>query len=218
MSSRMIVLVLMVVVVFSACATPPQEVSEREYVWPLPPEKPRIRYVKSIWGEDDVRQAAPTDFIVGKDPSTDLFKPYGVGTDHSGRLYVTDTIRRVVFVFDEVMGDLSFIGLKGMPLGVPADVVVDSMDRIYVSDSARDEIFVFDRNDRVINRFGRGIVDNPAGMVFDEGRGRLYVVSSKTHRVEVFSPAGKHLFGFGGFGCIRGGELLRKPRPVNRSG
>jgi len=205
-------LVLLVAFLFSACATPPEKGQDREYVWPLPPEKPRIRYIKSIWGEEDVRQSAPADFIVGKNPSTDLFKPYGVGTDHSGRLYVTDTIRRVVFVFDEIMGDLSFIGLNGMPLGVPADVVVDSRDRIYVSDSARDEIFVFDRNDRVINRFGRGIVDNPAGMVLDEGRGRLYVVSSKTHRVEVFSPEGEHLFGFGGFGKQQG--LMNRPTDI----
>jgi DNA-binding beta-propeller fold protein YncE len=185
---------------FASCATPPEKIEEREYVWPLPPEKPRVRYIKSLWGEEDVMKSAPSDFIVGKDPSTDLFKPYGLATDHSGRLYVTDTVRRVVFVFDELMGDLRFLGLREMPLGVPADVVVDQRERVYISDAGRDRIVVFDQDDRILNQFGQGILDNPAGMAVDEGRQRLYVVSTHTHTVEVFSLDGKHLFRFGGHG------------------
>ncbi len=203
---------LCMVLLFASCAAPPEKIEHREYVWPLPPEKPRIRYVKSLWGEEDVRKSAPVDFIVGKNPSTDLFKPYGVGTDHSGRVYVTDTIRRMVFVFDELMGDLRLLGQHEVPLKVPADVAVDQTEKVYVSDSVGDVVFVFDLNDRIINKFGQGILDNPAGMVLDEGRDRLYVVSVKTHRVEVFSLEGKHLFGFGGFG--REGGLMNRPMDI----
>ncbi len=194
-------LVLSAIFLFVSCATPPERIEESEYVWPLPPEKPRVRYVKSLWGEEDVRKSAPSDFIVGKDPSTDLFKPYGLATDYSGRIFVTDTVRRVVFVFDELMGDLKFLGLHDLPLGVPADVVVDQKERVFVSDAGRDRIVVFDLDDRILNQFGQGVLDNPAGMAIDEGRQRLYVVSTHTHSVEVFSLEGKHLFRFGGHGA-----------------
>jgi len=191
---------LCLVFLFASCATPPEKIEEREYVWPLPPEKPRVRYIKSLWGEEDVMKSAPSDFIVGKDPSTDLFKPYGIGVDDQGRIYVTDTIRRVVFVFDELMGSLKYIGLHDMPLGIPADVAIDFMGNVYVSDAGRDQVYVFDTNDRLVNQFGKGILDNPSGIAVDNGRRRVYVVSTKSHKVEVFSFSGKHLFSIGSWG------------------
>jgi len=56
----------------------------REYVWPLPPAKARIKYIGSLWGEEDVRRSSPVEVLVGKDPSKDLFKPYGVTADRMG--------------------------------------------------------------------------------------------------------------------------------------
>ncbi|MGE5894295.1 MAG: hypothetical protein ACM34I_09595, partial [bacterium] len=189
-----------------SCASKPQIVDlDRGYVWPLPPEKPRIRYVKSLWGEEDVYKPSATDIILGIEKGTaDLVKPYGVATDSKGRVYVTDTVQQTVFIFDEAGNKLSFLGIKETRLRVPAGVAVDDQERIYVTDTGHDAVLVFDRSDKLITRFGQDLLDNPSGVAVDRKEGRIYVVSTKAHKIEVFSLAGEHLFGFGGRGSAPG--------------
>jgi len=191
---------------FSSSCAPEQEIrpDTGAYVWPLPPEQPRIRYVKSLWGEDDLRRSKTLDFLAGQSPANDMIKPYAVAVDRAGRIYVADTLRREVFVFDEVLRQVTFLGRQEHTLLVPAGVVTDDMGRIYVADTGHDAVMVFDATDHLITSFGKGILNNPSGMVVDGARGRLYVVSTKSHRVEVFSLDGKHLFGFGGRGIAPG--------------
>lgn len=184
-----------------ACA-PEQETRPDvgSYVWPLPPEQPRIRYVKSLFGEADYWKTGSLDIIAGDRPSDDLLKPYGVATDRSGRVYVADTLKHAVFIFDEALKQVTVIGKKEQALRVPSSVAVDAMQNIYVADTGHDAVLVFSSTDRLITSFGKEVLDNPSGMVIDDAKGRIYVVSSRTHRVEVFSLSGKHLFGFGGRG------------------
>lgn len=190
-----------VLAVLSSCA-PEQEIRPDvgSYVWPLPPEQPRIKYVKSLFGEADYWKTGSLDIIAGERPSDDLLKPYGVATDRSGRVYVADTLKRAVFIFDEVLRQVTVIGRREQVLRVPSSVAVDAMQNIYVADTGHDAVLVFNSTDRLITMFGKEVLNNPSGMVIDDAKGRLYVVSSRTHRVEVFSLSGKHLFGFGSRG------------------
>src|SRR5208282_3975590 len=70
-------------------AAPPQ------LIWPLPPEKPRIKFIAAIYGAADVEPAKKTNFldrlagIEKKDIKPGFVKPYGVATDSQGRIYVT---------------------------------------------------------------------------------------------------------------------------------
>ncbi len=189
----------------AACA-PEQEIrpDAGSYVWPLPPEQPRVRYVKSLFGEADYWKRSSADILAGERPSNDLIKPYGVTTDRAGRIYVTDTLKRAVFVFDETLRQVTVIGKDNLALLVPSDVAVDGMQNIYVTDTGHDAVLVFDRADKLVTTFGKEVLHNPSGMVIDNAKGRLYVVSNRTHRVEVFSLSGKHLFGFGGRGTLPG--------------
>jgi len=188
------------------CVKFPQEetMESYQYVWPMPPQKPKIRYIKSIWGQEDIRKAQPSDVLFGKEPMQDLLKPYGLFVDMAGRIYVTDTLFASVFVFDEALGYMHIIGARTGLLRSPADVVVDSKERVYVSDAAKDEVVVFDQSGDFIREFGKGILDNPAGMAIDDVGERLYVVSNRTHSVEVFSLEGRHLFSFGSRGVAPG--------------
>jgi hypothetical protein len=47
-----------------------------EIVWPLPPESPRIKYVKSISKVEDIQEktllSRMKEFIIGKDPTAHL--------------------------------------------------------------------------------------------------------------------------------------------------
>ncbi|MFQ5633580.1 MAG: hypothetical protein ACE5I1_32855, partial [bacterium] len=76
-----------------------------DYVWPLPPEQPRIKFVKSIHSEMDVgrkRSFAQRIFetIFGRVTLRALKKPLAVHTDRRGRVLVVDTGWRKVLVFD----------------------------------------------------------------------------------------------------------------------
>lgn len=188
-----------------ACA-PQQEIRPDvgTYVWPLPPEQPRVRYLKSLFGEADYWKRSSVDIFAGERPSDDLSKPYGVATDRAGRVYVTDTLKRAVFVFDEALKQVTVIGKNNLALRVPAGVAVDAMQKMYVIDTGHDAVLVFDSADRLVTSFGKEVLNNPSGIVIDDAKGRVYVVSSRTHRVEVFSLSGRHLFGFGGRGAVPG--------------
>lgn len=192
---------------FSFCACAPQQEIRPDvgsYVWPLPPEQPRLRYLKSLFGEADYWQRTSVDILAGERPSEDLAKPYGVTTDRAGRIYVTDTMKRAVFIFDEALKQVTLIGKNNLELLVPSGVAVDAMQNIYVIDTGHDAVLVFDRSDKLITTFGKEFLNNPSGIVIDDAKGRVYVVSSRTHRVEVFSLNGKHQFGFGGRGNAPG--------------
>lgn len=190
-----------------SCAPPPVVRNEPlEYVWPLPPDAPRVRYVKSIWGEKDLaRKSDALDILAGEGISNDLVKPFGVATDATGKIFVTDTARRVVFVFDEKAAKTSFLGMKEKPFKMPVCVAVDAAGRIYVADTGYNTVIVLSADDRLIAQYGKDILNGPSGVAVDNDRRRVYVVSTKSHRIEVFSlDDNRHLFGFGSRGAGQG--------------
>ena len=56
-------------------------------VWPLPPEQPRIKFLRAIYGAQDVEPAKKVGFlnrlagIERKDFKATFIKPYGIATD-----------------------------------------------------------------------------------------------------------------------------------------
>jgi DNA-binding beta-propeller fold protein YncE len=205
--------VVALTVVLAACASLPETVEEPgEYVWPSAPEKPKIQYIKSLWGRDDVAKSTPLKRLLGDSSFIDLFKPYGVTVDKQGRIYVPDTVRKAIFIIDELNEKLTFIGTRNHLLRVPVGVAVDDRERVFVSDTGHDEVFVFDNTGRFIRRFGKGFLENPSGLAIESSDQRIYVVSTKSHRIEVFSLDGEYLFGFGGRGNAPG--LMNYPRDI----
>lgn len=176
---------------------PVKEAENLEYVWPLPPEQPRIRYLYSVSTSKDIGAAASrslVDSLVGRDapPVLGLQKPYGVHADREGRIFVTDTGWGKLVVFDrankkfEVWGSGGQGALK-MPLGVSSD----SQDRIYVTDGKEQRVIVFDRNGKYLMAMGRkGQLGRPAGIVINERLGRIYVADVLKHHIAVFDMQG----------------------------
>src|SRR4051812_1410172 len=79
--------------------------AEAALVWPLPPDPPRIRFVTAYYGLNDFKKKNGRwkSLLLGSDQeqSVDrLMKPYGVAAGRDGRVFVTDTAARRVFVFD----------------------------------------------------------------------------------------------------------------------
>ncbi len=193
----------------AGCATtkPP------DLIWPLPPEEPRIKYVKSISSSADVEKKSfwktLVEVIVGGKSSARLAKPYAVHVDKEGRLYVTDSGWPSVLIFDAKKEEFTVIGLEGPGvLAKPMGVTTGSSGRIYVTDTLENRAVVYDHDGNFLLGIGeKGRFDQPVGIAVNEDLGRVYIVDTRKHNVSVFdAKEGKFLFDFGGRG-VEDGQL-----------
>ncbi len=167
----------------------------QQLVWPLPPDKPRFRFVQEIHGAADVEpQAKPhvIERLVGlqKRQFKPLFyKPIGVATDSKHRIYVTDNEQNVVFIFDREHHRVSYLGLTGrVKFSIPMGIAVDAEDRVWVADAGVQRIYAFDPQWNVRAALGKvGQLINPVAVAVDSRRNRLYVADSKQHCIAVFN-------------------------------
>jgi len=200
--SRFYFLIIAIVgLILTACAPPATK--KVEIYWPLPPEKPKIKWVGWIRGEIDVKETGTGEqllkTIVGeKEGGILLGKPYGVHAS-KGRLYVSDTGAGRVAVFDLKAKKAFYIGNEGLGmLKRPIGVVTDKDDNIYVTDTSEDRAIVYNSNGKYLHAIGdKKQFGRPVGIAVNDRLGRVYVVDTKRHHVQVFTKGGKFLFEFG---------------------
>lgn len=196
---------LLAMAFLSSCATAPH--AKQPIVWPMPPEQPRIAYVRSYHGETDFKKTNILNTLIGKkNLYFDFGKPYGVAAS-DGRIYVTDTQDGIVWVMDSKTKKVSFLGAGGEgKLATPAGVAVTAGGRVFVSDASLKRIFCFNPHGRLVMALGyKGEFKIPAGLAINNKLHRLYVVDSFGHDVHVFDDrTGKHLFTFGKRGVGNG--------------
>ena len=190
--NRKILIYLICLLSFSfiivSCA--PQQVKKEEInlVWPLPPDKPRIKFLKIIRSTLDVgSETGFSEALFGVENVVRFNKPYGVTVDKDGKIYVTDIGR--VFVFDlknkefDFIGDTPGVGQLKLPLGIAAS----DTGHLYVADPAQGKVFVYYKG-RFAAAIGHaGELLKPTGVAVDDKRNRLYVVDTKKHHVVVYS-------------------------------
>lgn len=196
----------------AACASIPDEGPRKPRelpVFPPPPAPPRFHFERAIYSSADIlaeeeggtlRRMLTGETRVGEG----LDKPYGVAV-RRGRLYVTDTVRRVVHVLDigrqrySVIGNSDPGGLR-MPFGVD----IDGAGNVYVCDGQLKRVHVYDAAGKFLRELGSPEhLQRPSGIGVDRSGERVYVVDTggvdtEKHRVVVFSgKTGEHLFEFG---------------------
>ena len=173
-------------------------------VWPLPPDTPRIRYFRTINGPEDFRREGRPSrlmrWVVGEgETELRLRAPYGVTADGEGRVWVADPEAHAVHVYDLPERQADYLLTAGeQMLSSPVGVAYDPERKwLYVSDTGLNQVFVLDRKGRLVGtRAPGGGFNRPAGMALDSS-GKLYVADALTGRIEIFSPEGEHLRGFG---------------------
>jgi DNA-binding beta-propeller fold protein YncE len=184
-----------------------------DIVWPLPPDPPRIRYVRPIRASSDVeksglKEALGRILLGGQKKIYLIKKPYGVHLGPSGRLFVADTGWGKVLVFDLKKRKFSFLG-EG-PTGQlmkPACVATDQDGTIYVSDLSLHEVLVYDRNLQFKRVLGtQKSFAQPVGIAINRTRRRVYVVDALKHQVAIFDTDG-HEVGTIGKRGERNGEF-----------
>ncbi len=181
------------------CAAKQQE--EGVWVWPPPPEKPRIKYIASYRGEADLGKKDFLSPLLGEERfRLELMKPYGVWAKGS-KIYVVDTAFNKVFIFDTEKKELKLVGSFAGAINITGD----SKGRLWVSDARMGMVFAINEEGKVLMGVGRNILKRPTGLAVDEKRNRLYVVDTGEHNLKVFNlETGEHLFTIGRRGIADG--------------
>ena len=191
--------------VFQAAAAAPEKTVSSPWVWPLPPEQPRVQHTKTVITPQDLGItkgffAKLWEFIAGEDTADRIISPHGVVADDEGKVYVADwgAGRIHYFDFEKKKYDV-FSKTKIGPLKSPIGVALDGEGLLYVTDSILRRVFVFSgtKNKRVI---GDDSFLRPTGIAINKKEKLLYVVDTLGHRVDVFDLEGKKQFSFGSNG------------------
>jgi len=164
-----------------------------QLIWPLPPEKPRVKFLQELGNNFDIeskKKKSWVDKVVGNaDPNqTEYFeKPAGIATDSHGRVILTSTQRSTVYIVDPERRTLTrILGDRGIRLQTPLGLAVDAKDNLFVSDPFQHLVLKFDSNGSLVATIGGSDgINNPTFMAIDEQRRRLYVVDSHVHQVLV---------------------------------
>ncbi len=200
--------------VAAGCATtrPPKDLPS----WPPPPDKARVKFVRSFATEDDLSKGAWRSFVravVPPSPSAVVKQPTGLALSPDEKvLYVACSSAGTVLRADLAQGKLTVVGdEKGQKPARPFGVAVDEGGNLFVSDSSKNVIVVYGPDGRFLRTIASDRLDKPTGIAIDRRRQLLYAISgvhvkSESHRVEVFSLAGAHLRTIGTRG-EKGGEF-----------
>ncbi|MHC4111827.1 MAG: 6-bladed beta-propeller [Planctomycetota bacterium] len=163
-----------------------EEVMEPVF-YPKPPDKPRLQFLKSFSGPDDIgveRPSALERFIVGEPETTEaIVKPYGLAI-FQGKLYVCDVGKRLVEVLDLENHTFSYL-TKDIRLMEPRSIYIEDDATKYVADKKAGAVFVFDKDNNLSAIFGRESKINPRDVVV-HGQ-RCYVTDSNSNQVVVLN-------------------------------
>jgi DNA-binding beta-propeller fold protein YncE len=212
--------------VLAACtpeATKP--VAERPpMAFPPPPDPARFYYERSVFSSADVGVEDSTSrlraMVTGeRETGRGFGKPFDV-VGCEGRIFVSDSVLRVVLVFNvpehrfEVIGE-SDQGELIKPLGIN----VDASCNLYVADASARSVKIYDRSGNFITAIGGTSYFNRLSHVAATPDGsRVFAVDTggvdnEDHRVRVFDTGtGEHLYDIGGRG--KGPGQFNLPRDL----
>jgi len=196
------IIILAAIVTFGGCTSSPDLKSMPQsirdtLVFPPPPEQARFIYERTLRSSADVTPDEDDDALrralTGEKKKGDaLGKPYAIAV-RNGRVYVGDTGRRSVLVFDIPESKFFTFGEEDPgQLGKPLGLDLDNDGNVYVLDGVNKNINVYDRDGVYQRSIGRvGDINRPAGLGVNGDGTRVYAVdiggsSNETHRIIMY--------------------------------
>jgi len=176
--------------------------------WPDAPNEPRFFYEKTIRGSGDIVELTTSERLkamaTGAGPSgANLSKPFGV-VIKNGRMFVGDSVSRMVHAFDFKLKKYIEIGTEGAgALAKPLGVAIDGKDRLYVVDATSKRVAIYDFNGKYLGAIdGKRYFNRPTGVAVNDDGSKIFVVdtggvSSSKHTIHVFDGEGSFLYNIG---------------------
>jgi sugar lactone lactonase YvrE len=190
---------------FTGCRTVEVEQSVPEPIFfPPPPEVPRLQFLTSFSGPEDLGTRAISDFerfVLGEPEEMEgITSPYGMAL-FKGKLYVCDVGRKMIAVFDLRNRTFSYL-TKDRRLINPVNIFIDENGWKYVADSKAGLVFVFDHDDNLVTMLGQQLKINPIDVAVRDAF--CYVTDYASNQVVVLNK-------------VTGEEIMRiglRRRPV----
>lgn len=191
-----------VVGALTGCAAPTGPVFEpleQAIVWPPLPEQTRIRYVGQLSSDRDLKRPRGLaeslgDALFGRPAEETMALPLAVCTDEADRVFVVDTSKATVHVFNLMTRRYTQWKTPTdshdrllTPVGVAYDA---ARRRLLVSDSASAGIRVFADDGMYLGSIASEHLLRPCGLALDPRSGNIFVADSKAHQVVVLDPTG----------------------------
>ena len=184
--------VLLVASLAAGCASAPAKIDFTQYVWPPPPDSPRIQLQDVVLGRaDTLAKSRFQRALLGSSPQGPydwLKRPFAAAWDAQGRLLVTDSALGALFRFDRAARKADVLGTTGaVALRTPLGLDVGRDGRIYVADVGLRKVVAFDPDGKVRAVYGReGELENPTDVAVSPDGRSLYVADSKAHWIAIF--------------------------------
>ena len=168
---------------------------------------PRYVYAGELTGEENFREpekkktgvSAFLQWLAGLfDADAALVvlqRPQSGVTDEDGRIFVTDTSRQAVFVFDQKKGSLDVweYAMEATRFVAPAGIALGEAGDVYVADAEQGFVTRLGRDGKSIGIIGKGELLRPVGLAVDTVTHQLYVADTYAHDIKVFDANGRLL-------------------------
>ncbi|MFQ5723018.1 MAG: 6-bladed beta-propeller [Terriglobia bacterium] len=144
--------------------------------------------------------------------------PIGVAVDAQDNIYVTDSVRARIYVFNRKGKFIRSLGdpRRGTRFLRPTGLAIDPEQRlIYLTDTLRHQVLVLDLGGAVLRTIGQrgtgpGEFNYPTALTLADGK--LYVVDAMNFRIQILTPEGRYLGSFGQLGNRTG--TLNRPKGI----
>ncbi|RMF48024.1 MAG: 6-bladed beta-propeller [Deltaproteobacteria bacterium] len=146
--------------------------------------------------------------------------PAGMTLDDAGHIYVSDSLRKQILVFDD--DELVVREIENGALQRPTGLAFDPVrGGLYVVDTAAHKVHFFDRAGKLVSSIGgRGVAPGQFNFPVDcavDSDGNLFVLDSMNARVQVFDREGGFVRAFGERGTALGSFMIPKSIAVSPS-
>ena len=206
---------MVLLALLSACSTPDLETasatgffeqsdSAKPLVYPSAPAQARFVHEATIISSASVVAETAEDrfrqFATDTTRRVEAFgKPFGV-VARNGRLYVSDTVRRLVHVLDRANGGYHQIGTdEPGRLAKPLGLAVDDGGKVYVCDMTTRRVMVYDTSGAYLTSIGGPEhFRRPSSVSVTPDGSQIYVldtggIDNTQHRIVVFNADGQRV-------------------------
>ncbi len=196
--------------ILSGCSGVSEKQDKQDVFYPPLPNPPRIQYLASFSGPNDLISEDDTfsRFILGEETNDSALikKPYGVAIN-DGVLYVVDLRAPGYMLFDLKNKKFDIIyGSFADKMKKPINISIDQDGNKYITDTIRSLILVYDKENKFVKIIGDGKSFKPSDVLIVDDK--LFVTDIKNHRIIVLDKtSNEQLYTIGSVGS-KEGELF----------